>query len=100
MQQRQFLNEIAQIARELPPDVISVSPTLGSDWAGEPAVYFQIVFEDGSRPRQSLLSFTKDISHTIVQRVRPLEDWGVLPYFNFLTQSEADLLSQPDAIPA
>lgn len=100
VKQRQFLDEIARIAHELPPDVISVSPTLGSDWAGEAAVYFQVVIEDDSIPRQSLLAFTKDISHTIVQRVRPLEDWGVLPYFNFLTQSEAGRMSQPDALPA
>ena len=100
VQQRQFLNKIAQIAHGLPPQVISVTPTLGSDWAGEPAVYFQVVFADNAIPRQTLLAFTKDISHTIVQRVRPLEEWGVLPYFNFLTQSEAARMPQPDALPA
>ncbi|RDJ92916.1 hypothetical protein B4Q13_25520, partial [Lacticaseibacillus rhamnosus] len=43
VQKRQFLNKIAQIAQGLPPQVISVTSTLGSDWAGEPAVYFQVV---------------------------------------------------------
>ena len=41
-QQTPFLTAIAQFANGLPPQVISVSPTLGNDWNGEPAIYFQI----------------------------------------------------------
>ena len=92
-QQHPFLNSIAQVVHELPPQVISVTPTLGNDWAGEPAVYFQIIITDNAVPRRNLLAFTKDISHDIIQRIRPLEEWGVLPYFNFLTQSDAARMS-------
>ena len=88
-QQQPFLTAIARIATGLPPQVLSVNPTLGNDWNGEPAVYFQIILSDNSVPRSELLAFTKQISQSIVQQLRPLEDWGLLPYFNFLTQSDA-----------
>ncbi len=91
--QAQFFAAIAEVA--LPPQVLSMTPTLGTDWDGEPAVFFQIMLADNSIPRPELLSFTKRISQAIIQQIRPLEDWGVLPYFNFLTQSEQARMKEP-----
>ncbi len=79
----------------LPPQVVSVTPTLGTDWDGESAVYFQVILADNSIPRPQLLAFTKQISHAIIQQIRPLEEWGVLPYFDFLTQSEQARMKEP-----
>jgi len=75
--------------------VVSVTPTLGTDWDGESAVYFQVILADNSIPRPQLLAFTKQISHAIIQQIRPLEEWGVLPYFDFLTQSEQARMKEP-----
>lgn len=87
--QAQFVAAITQVA--LPPQVLSVTPTLGTDWDGESAVFFQVILADNSVPRTQLLALTKQISQALIQQIRPLEEWGVLPvlpYFNFLTQSE------------
>jgi hypothetical protein len=86
-QQPQFLAAVAQAAGTLQPQVVAVTPTLGNDWNGESAVFFQVVLADGI-PRAQLLPLTRQISQSIVQQVQPLEEWGVLPYFDFLTQSE------------
>ena len=91
--QAQFFAAIAQVA--LPPQVLSVTPTLGTDWNGESAVFFQVILADNSVPRPQLLAFTKQISQAIIQQIRPLEEWGVLPYFNFLTQSEQARMKEP-----
>lgn len=85
--QPQFFAAVAQVASALQQQVVSVTPTLGSDWNGESAVFFEVVLADGI-PRAQLLPLTRQISQSIVQQVQPLEEWGVLPYFNFLTQSE------------
>jgi hypothetical protein len=85
--QPQFFAAIAQAVGGLEPYVIDVTPTLGNDWNGESAVFFQIVLADGI-PRAQLLPLTRQTSQTIVQQVQPLEEWGVLPYFDFLTRSE------------
>jgi hypothetical protein len=71
----------------LPPPGMGVAPTLGTDWNGESAVFFQVILPDGI-PRAQLLKLTQQISWEIVQQVRPLEEWGVLPYFDFRAQSE------------
>ena len=86
-QQSQFFAAVDRAASALQPRVVSVTPTLGNDWNGESAVFFEIVLADGI-PRAQLLPLTRQISESIVQQVQPLEEWGVLPYFNFLTQSE------------
>ena len=91
--QSQFLDAIGQVA--LPPQVLNVTPTLGTDWNGEPAVFFEVVLADNAIPRPQLLAFTKRISQAIIQQIRPLEEWGVLPYFNFLTQSEHARIKEP-----
>ena len=91
--QGQFFNAIGQVA--LPPQVTNVTPTLGTDWNGEPAVFLQVILTDNSVPRNQLLALTKRISQAIIQQVRPLEEWGVLPYFNFLTESEQARIKEP-----
>ncbi len=91
--QAQFFAAIAQVA--LPPQVVNVAPVLGTDWNGESAVFLQVILADNAIPRPQLLSFTKQVSQAIVQQVRPLEEWGVLPYFNFLTQSEQARIKEP-----
>jgi len=91
--QTQFSAAIAQVA--LPPQVQSVTQTLGTDWNGEPAVFFEVTLADNSVPRPQLLAFTKEVSHAIINQIRPLEVWGVLPYFDFLTQSEQARIKEP-----
>lgn len=90
--QVQFSEAIDRIA--LPLQALSVTPTFGTDWNGESAVFFQVILAD-SVPRSQLLALTKQISQTIIQRIRPLEDWDVLPYFTFLTQTEHARMNEP-----
>jgi len=91
--QTEFFDAIGQVV--MPPGVLSVTPTLGTDWDGDEAVFLQIIFADNAVPRPELLAFTKQISRSIMLQVRPLEDWGVRPYFNFLTQSEQAKMKEP-----
>lgn len=92
--QAQFFAAVDQAASVLPAPIVRVIPSLGTDWNGESAVFFQIVLADGT-PRGQLLNLTKQISQAIVQQVQPLEEWGVLPYFNFRTQSEQARIEEP-----
>jgi hypothetical protein len=89
VQQRQFMAAITRAARSLGPDIIGVIPTLGNDWTGEPAVFFMVILSDAAVSRHDqLLDVTNHVSDFIVQRVAPLEKWGVLPYFTFRSHSE------------
>jgi len=93
-QQTHFFAAVAHAVIGLPDSIVSVTPSLGTDWSGESAVFFQIVLADGT-PRRQLLNLTKQVSQAIVQQVQPLEEWGVLPYFDFSTQSEQAKNKEP-----
>jgi hypothetical protein len=54
-----------------------------------------IILADAASRRDQLLSITNQVSQAIVDEVRPWEQWGVLPYFNFRSQSEQTKLDQP-----
>ncbi len=86
--QVEFFSAVDAVTAGFPPGVFSVTPTLGTDWDGDPAVFFKVILVDDAVPRAQLLAFTKEISRAIAWQVRPLEEWGVLPYFDFVTQSE------------
>jgi hypothetical protein len=74
--------------------VLSLTPTLGSDWQGEPAVFFLVVLSDAASRRDQLVRSTTEVSDLIDQQVQPLERWGVIPYFDFRSQSEQARIDQ------
>jgi hypothetical protein len=91
--QAQFYEAVDRL--ELPSQVRNVSTALGTDWGGEPAVFFELVLADGTFSSAQAGEFTRKISHEIIRQIRPLEDWGVLPYFDFPTQSEHARMAEP-----
>ena len=93
-QQAQFRAIVNRAAQQLRPDVIDLTFTLGNDWSGEPAVFFMIILSNAASQRDQLLSTTSRVSNSIVQFVQPLEQWGVLPYFNFRSEAEQEKINQ------
>jgi len=88
VQQVQFEAAIARVEHRLAPHVVKIIPTFGNDWTGEPAVFLMVILSDAATKRDQLLNMANRVSNAITQRVEPLEKWGVLPYFNFRSQSE------------
>ena len=80
--------KVQEVAKTLGPDIVSVTPTFEDNWMGEPAVFFMIILTDAASERGRLLDTATQASRTIEWNVEPLEEWGVLPYFNFRLQSE------------
>ena len=77
---------------ELGPDVIRVFYSVGEDWTGDPSIFFRIVLSDGSTTDDKLLRTTQRVSSHIEDRLEPMEEWGLLPYFDFRSKSEQDEL--------
>lgn len=95
LKQARFEAAIRRTAQTLAPQVVDVIPTLGDDWTGEPSVFFMVILADAATRRDRLLRVTNRVSQAIIDEVKPLEEWGVLPYFNFRSQSEQAELRQP-----
>lgn len=87
-QQAQFQSAVNRAAQQLAPQVIDLTFTLGNDWTGEAAVFFMVILSNAASRRDQLLRTTSQVSNAIVQMVQPLEQWGVLPYFNFRSEAE------------
>jgi len=85
---------VRRAARKLGPRVVEIVPTLGNDWSGEPAVFFIVILADSATRRDRLLSATNQVSQAVIEQVQPLEEWDVLPYFNFRSKSEQTELDQ------
>ena len=78
----------------LGPDGVRLRYTLGEDWSGDSAIFFRIVLSERASRRDQLYSATRQIESAIVQRLEPLEPWGVLPYFSYRSQAEQAVLQE------
>jgi hypothetical protein len=74
---------------------VRIRYTLGEDWTGDPAVFFRITLPDDAPSSDHLFGTSDGISTAIEQRMEPLEQWGVLPYYRFRRQSEQAQPNEP-----
>jgi hypothetical protein len=93
-QQAQLEEAINDLKPTLGPDVVTLRYALGQDWTEEPAIFFRIVLSDRASRRDQLRSAANQIENAIMQRLEPLEQWGVLPYFSFRSLAEQAALQE------
>ena len=97
VQQDQLEKAIEDAIRKLPKkDVVRVRYSMGEDWTGDPSIYFRIVLTDAASREKRLAEVVDRISTTIFEELRPLENWGLLPYFSFRSKSEQDQRTDPE----
>jgi hypothetical protein len=80
----------------MPGVVVNWRFTFGNDWSGDPAIFFWIVLSDDASDPKNLRQVTSAIKHTIRQQIDPLDQWGLIPYFSFRSQSEQAKLKDED----
>lgn len=87
---------VAQAAQRLGPEVVHVAYSIGQDSTGEPSIFFRILLSDSSIREETITDVTSRIGTVLFDAVRPLEHWGLRPYFNFRSKSEQDQRRDPD----
>ena len=80
----------------LGPEVVHVAYRIGLDSTEEPSIFFRILLADSSIREETIADLTGRIAAVLMDAVRPLEDWGLRPYFNFRSKSEQDRRRDPD----
>lgn len=93
IRQSEIAAEVETVARELAPDVVRVRHNIGSDWSGDPSIFFRIVLSDEASREERLAEVTRRIAAVLLERVNPSE-LGLLAYFNFRSQSEQATLKE------
>jgi len=71
-----------------PSGVANLRYTVDNDWSGDPAIFFWITLSDDAARRAVLSQNSRRIMDVITQRLDPVGQWGLIPYFNFRSQSE------------
>ncbi len=91
----------AQIERAkaiLGPEVAHVAYRIGEDSTGAASLFFRITLLDWATDENMISDVTGRVATILFNEVRPLENWGLRPYFNFRSQSEQLRRPDPDWI--
>jgi hypothetical protein len=94
--QGQLDDEIKSAVGKLGPEAVHVSYSIGADSTGEPSVFFRIVLADAAIGEDTLTEITGRIATILLDEVRPIENWGLHPHFNFRSQSEQRRRKDPE----
>ncbi len=78
----------------LAPDVVRIRYSVGSDWTGDPSIFFRIVLSDDASRNAQLSETAERVALTIRNEV-DVEQLGLHSYFNFRTLSEQAELQEP-----
>ena len=81
-------------ALPFPPGVVNLRYTIDNDWTGDPAIFFWITLSDDAARRDGLSQTSRRIMDFFTQRLDPIGQWGLIPYFNFRSQSEQAILKE------
>jgi len=92
--QGQLGAEIKSAVSKLGPEAVHVAYSIREDSAGEPSLFFRVVLTDAAAKEDTLADVTWGISKRLIDEIRPIENWGLHPYFNY--RSETDQRRRPD----
>ena len=79
-----------------PQEVVRVAYSIGPDSTDEPAIFFRVVLTDAASREDRLGDVTGRVSSTLSDSIRPIENWGLTPYFSFRSFSEQAMRNDPE----
>jgi hypothetical protein len=85
--QQQIDAAVAEVLRELSPDVQRIRYEIAQDWSGDPAVFFRVLLSDEASQDRNLREIVPRVVWSMSDRVY-LAELGLFPYFDFRSQSE------------
>jgi hypothetical protein len=85
---------VERAATALANTVVRIRYDFGSDWTGDPSIFFRIVLTDEAAKNPNLSVIANVISHILTREVKP-EEHGLHSYFNFRSAAEQAHLKEP-----
>jgi len=76
-------------------EVAHVVYSLRNDSTDDPAIFFRIVLTDAASREERLGDVAERVESVVVRSIRPIENWGLTPYFSFRSWSEQKMLNDP-----
>ena len=94
----QLEEAVNQVSKSLGPEVLHVAYRIRPDSTDEPSIFFRVLLADAYIQEDTLVDLTIKIADAFLDGVRPIENWGLRPYFNYRSKSEQDRRPDPDWI--
>jgi hypothetical protein len=85
---------VNRAARALSGDVVHIYYDLGSDWIGNPSVFFKIVLKDKSAKPEKLRGVAQRVALRIMNDAK-VDESGLYAYFSFRSLSEHAKVRDP-----
>jgi hypothetical protein len=92
----ELATHIERAKSSLGPEVAHVAYRVGEDSTGEPAIFFRITLLDSATAENIIADVTGRVATVLFDEIRPLENWGLRPYFNFRSYSEQQRRPDPE----
>jgi len=92
--QREIAASVERAANVLADTVVRIRYDLGSDWTGDPSIFFRIVLTDEAAKKGKLNETANAISEVLMREVKA-DEQGLHTYFNFRSASEQAELKEP-----
>jgi len=73
-----------------------VRHTIDADTSGDPAIFFRSILADWAVDENTLADVTGTIARILVEQIRPIENWGLIPYFSFRGNAEQSMRTNPE----
>ncbi len=89
---------IRTVLAEESPSVRYIRYSIDQDWTGEWAVFFRVVLSDEVAGRIRQFEVARRLTSRIMDEL-DLPNLGMMPHFNFRTESEQAELNDPDWAP-
>jgi len=96
--QGELAAQIERAKSSLGPEVAHVAYRIGEDSTGEASIFFRITLLDWAIAENLITDVTGRVATILFSEVRPLDNWGLRPYFNFRSLSEQQKRPDPDWI--
>jgi hypothetical protein len=97
--QPRIVAAIADVVRELSPEVQRISYEVAQDWTGEWAVFFKVLLSDEAADESHLRAIVRKVVSRMSDRLDlpslDVPGLGVIPYFDFRSQAEQTELNEP-----
>ncbi len=96
--QGELVARVERAKANLGPEVAHVAYRIGEDSTGAPSIFFRITLLDWATAENIINDVTGRVATTLFNEIRPVENLGLRPYYNFRSYSEQQQRPDPDWI--
>lgn len=86
--QRELVTQFERAKARMGPEVVHVTYRLREDHAGDPGIFFRITLADEAAKERVISDVAGRVENILLDEIHPLENWGLIPYFNYRSYSD------------